>query len=172
MSLPKRTRNRRASITAYKSCTTIAVASWCLVMIAAAFAQSGGGFDLTWNTIDGGGATSTGGGFELSGTIGQADATAGSALTGGDYALTGGFWYAVGPLCTSFVAPDFDVDCDVDQADYDEFESCASGSAIPYDAGCGGKDLDIDGDVDQTDFGFWQRCFSGEDIVADPACMD
>ncbi len=38
-------------------------------------AQSGGGYDLTWNTIDGGGTTwSEGGGYSLGGTIGQADA--------------------------------------------------------------------------------------------------
>ena len=30
-------------------------------------AQSGGGYDLTWNTIDGGGGTSTGGAYTLNG---------------------------------------------------------------------------------------------------------
>jgi len=52
-------------------------------------AQSGGGYDLTWNTIDGGGGTSTGGVYSLSGTIGQPDA---GTLTGGTYTLNGGFW--------------------------------------------------------------------------------
>jgi hypothetical protein len=52
-------------------------------------AQSGGGYDLSWSTIDGGGGTSTGGNYSLSGTIGQADA---GTMTGGDYELTGGFW--------------------------------------------------------------------------------
>ncbi len=172
MSLWTRTRNRPASTKAGRRYTTAVVASWFLLLNAAAFGQSGGGFDLTWTTIDGGGGVSTGGGFELAGTIGQADATAASALTGGDYALTGGFWYAVGPLCTLFVAPDFDMDCDVDEADLEALELCASGPAIPYDAGCGGTDLDTDGDVDQSDFGLFQRCFSGEDIAAEPACMN
>lgn len=55
-----------------------------------AAAQSGGGYDLTWNTIDGGGATfSTGGGYSLGGTVGQPDA---GVLSGGDYSLIGGFW--------------------------------------------------------------------------------
>lgn len=55
-----------------------------------ALAQSGGGYDLTWNTIDGGGATfSTGGGYSLGGTIGQPDA---GTLSGGGYTLGGGFW--------------------------------------------------------------------------------
>ena len=47
-------------------------------------AQSGGGYDLTWNTVDGGGYT-------LTGTIGQADA---GAQSGGSYAVAGGFWSA------------------------------------------------------------------------------
>jgi hypothetical protein len=56
----------------------------------ASAAQSGGGYDLSWSTIDGGGYTfSTGGGYELGGTIGQADAV---VLSGGGYMLTGGFW--------------------------------------------------------------------------------
>lgn len=53
-------------------------------------AQSGGGYNLTWNTVDGGGYTfSTGGSYGLGGTIGQPDA---GALSGGGYALSGGFW--------------------------------------------------------------------------------
>jgi hypothetical protein len=43
------------------------------VIATPAAAQSGGTFDLTWNSIDGGGGTSTGGTYELTGTIGQAD---------------------------------------------------------------------------------------------------
>ena len=55
-----------------------------------ASAQSGGGYDLTWNMIAGGGATfSTGGGYSLGGTIGQSDA---GTLSGSDYTLAGGFW--------------------------------------------------------------------------------
>ena len=52
-------------------------------------AQSGGPFDLSWSTIDGGGGTSSGGQFQLSGTIGQPDA---GRLTGGRFRLEGGFW--------------------------------------------------------------------------------
>jgi hypothetical protein len=55
-----------------------------------ASAQSGGGYDLTWNSIDGGGAMfSTGGNYSLGGTIGQADA---GTMSGGSYTLAGGFW--------------------------------------------------------------------------------
>ncbi|MBN2149294.1 MAG: hypothetical protein JW726_18040 [Anaerolineales bacterium] len=53
-------------------------------------AQTGGGYDLSWFTIDSGGETfSTGGGYSLGGTIGQADA---GAMHGGGYVLAGGFW--------------------------------------------------------------------------------
>ncbi len=58
--------------------------------IAPASAQSGGGYDLTWNSIDGGGGMfSTGGSYSLGGTIGQADA---GTMSGGSYTLNGGFW--------------------------------------------------------------------------------
>lgn len=57
-------------------------------------AQTGGGYDLTWSTIDGGGGTSTGGTYSLSGTIGQ---PATDAVSGGVYTLAGGFWPAAGP---------------------------------------------------------------------------
>ncbi len=57
---------------------------------APASAQSGGGYDLTWNTVDGGGGMfSIGGTYQLGGTIGQSDA---GTLSGGAYTLRGGFW--------------------------------------------------------------------------------
>ena len=53
-------------------------------------AQTGGTYDLAWNSIDGGGTMfSTSGSYSLGGTIGQADA---SMLSGGSYTLNGGFW--------------------------------------------------------------------------------
>ena len=52
-------------------------------------AQSGGGYDLTWSTIDGGDGESAGGGLTLSGTIGQPEP---GVLSGGGYMLNGGFW--------------------------------------------------------------------------------
>ncbi len=53
-------------------------------------AQSGGGYDLTWYTIDSGGAQNLqSGSYTLSGTIGQVDA---GSQSGGSYALKGGYW--------------------------------------------------------------------------------
>jgi hypothetical protein len=56
----------------------------------AAPAASSGSYDLSWWTVDGGGATfSTGGSYSLGGTIGQPDA---GTSSGGTYTLVGGFW--------------------------------------------------------------------------------
>jgi hypothetical protein len=61
-----------------------------LLVTSMALAQAGGTYDLTWNTIDGGGHTSSSGGtYVLDGTIGQPDA---GVMNGGTYVLGGGFW--------------------------------------------------------------------------------
>jgi hypothetical protein len=65
------------------------LASAILFAAADASAQSGGSFDLSWSTIDGGGTLSSGGAFEVYGTVGQPDA---SVLSGGAFEVTGGFW--------------------------------------------------------------------------------
>ncbi|HSH05024.1 MAG TPA: hypothetical protein VLL52_21095 [Anaerolineae bacterium] len=69
-----------------------------LTSIIIASAQTGGTFDLSWSTIDGGGGTSTSGNFTLSGTIGQPDA---GTMSGGNFSLNGGFWQPA----TSCAAP-------------------------------------------------------------------
>ncbi len=84
-----------------------------LLLWLGANAQSGGPYDLSWWTIDGGGITfATGGVYNLGGTIGQPDAS--NALAGGPYSLTGGFWFV--PAC---IATNGDVDGNgcVDDAD-------------------------------------------------------
>lgn len=75
---------RRAHIIGLVAFLVLLALSWPVV------AQIGDGYDLTWSTIDGGGAMfSTGGGYSLGGTIGQPDA---GLLSGGGYTLAGGFW--------------------------------------------------------------------------------
>jgi hypothetical protein len=54
-------------------------------------AQSGGTYDLTWNSVDSGGGPVSGGTYTLDSTIGQADA---GSLSGGSYTLNGGYWFA------------------------------------------------------------------------------
>ena len=140
--------------------------------LAAALAVLAEDYAINWYTIDGGGAgvsdASAGGSYTLSGTIGQPDArNHPEPMEGGSYKLTGGFW--VIPECPA-IQPDYDGDCDVDQADYTVFEACASGPDVPYAADCGYADLDSNGDVDQDDFAVFQQCMSGEGNWADPAC--
>ena len=53
-------------------------------------AQTGGPYDLSWSTVDGGSQSSTGGSYWLGGTAGQLEA--GGTLVGGAFELTGGFW--------------------------------------------------------------------------------
>jgi hypothetical protein len=60
--------------------------------LGAAVGAQAGGFDLSWFTVDGGGAiSSAGSGYTLSGTAGQPDA---GALSGGGFSVNGGFWAA------------------------------------------------------------------------------
>jgi hypothetical protein len=64
-----------------------------MLIVVAASAQTGGGYDLAWNTWDGGGGASSGGGYEVNGTLGQFDAGVMTGSAGGQtYALSGGFW--------------------------------------------------------------------------------
>lgn len=69
----------------------------------------------------------------------------------------------VNPLVfTNEPAPaDFDEDCDVDVDDYQAFEACASGPAVPVTPECAGKDLDGDGDADHADFAIFQASMTG-----------
>ena len=58
-------------------------------------------YNLTWWTVDGGGATGlTTGDYTLSGTAGQPDAR---SLSNGDYDLAGGFWGALMVKMKSFL---------------------------------------------------------------------
>ncbi len=52
-------------------------------------AQTGGSYDLTWWTVDGGGGQVSGGGYTLTGTVGQHDTGIASRDA---YTLLGGFW--------------------------------------------------------------------------------
>lgn len=54
------------------------------------YAQSAGGYNLSWWTIDGGGDQVSAGSYVLEGTVGQPDASA--PLIAGGYELTGGYW--------------------------------------------------------------------------------
>jgi len=59
-----------------------------LLTVSIAMAQTGSGYDASWNTIDSGG-TATGGGYSVAYTVGQPEA---GTQSGGGYTLIGGFW--------------------------------------------------------------------------------
>ena len=65
--------------------------AWLLTAANGTWAASGGVYDLSWFSIDGGGGTSSSSSTTLNGTIGQPDA---GVLSGGEYQLAGGFWPA------------------------------------------------------------------------------
>jgi hypothetical protein len=77
--------------------TTLFVPLILLFLSGVTLARSGGGavtaplpYDLSWWSVDGGGATfGEGSGYTLGGTVGQPDA---GVLEGGGYTLFGGFW--------------------------------------------------------------------------------
>ncbi len=65
------------------------IALWLLAtLVGGALAQSGGDYDLTWNTADSGSYALSGGGYTLENTVGQAEA---GALSASSYALSSGF---------------------------------------------------------------------------------
>ena len=64
-----------------------------LLFLLAGATLAQGGYDLSWNTVDGGGGALSGGPYTLAATIGQPDA---GTLKSGAYTLFGGFWG--GPL--------------------------------------------------------------------------
>lgn len=115
-----------------------------LALTAAVLAQT---YDLSWSTIDGGGATfSTGGAYSLGGTSGQPDAgSLTTPMSGGAFTLVGGFWPAAGGTCT--LAGDMNLDGARDGVDVQGFVNCLLGLG----ANCSCADLDASGTVNTTD---------------------
>jgi hypothetical protein len=69
-----------------------------LVGAGAALAQSGGGFDLSWNRIAGGGGGGTSPNYSVTGIIGQ---SAAGVMSGPTYSIEGGFMVALQPAPTA-----------------------------------------------------------------------
>lgn len=116
-------------------------------------------YDLSWHTVDGGGAmNSAGGGFELSCTIGQSDAGPGSAgMSGGSFELTGGFW-AAPSVCTC--PGDTNGDGQKNGRDIQLFVNCLV-AAGP----CSCADVDGLGGVSLSDVAFFV-----DELITDPNC--
>jgi hypothetical protein len=118
-----------------------------LVFISASVCgQSGGQYELSWSTIDGGGGTSIGGPYVLTGTIGQADA---DWTEGGGYEVLGGFWPG-GPLCM------------VDFGDFANFaEYWLEAPCSESNDWCSGADLNHMDDVDFSDLDIFVESWLG-----------
>lgn len=72
------------------TCVALLVAASWVSLATDGWAQTGGGYALTWSSLDCGSPTTTSGaGYALRGTVGQAD---GGNLSGGAYVLHGGYW--------------------------------------------------------------------------------
>lgn len=131
----------------------------CGAIVAAASAQP---YDLSWHTVDAGGATfSTGGAFELGGTIGQHDAgpTSGE-MTGGAFSLVGGFWPgAASSVCTC--PGDMNLDGTKNGRDIQKFVECVL--APLGDCTC--ADINGAGGVTVADVPFFVA-----DLLAGAAC--
>ncbi len=66
---------------------------------------------------------------------------------------------------------DFDMDGDVDQADFGHFQTCLSGPfTAQTDPACLNARFDTDPDVDDDDFNIFRQCMTGEGIPPDPEC--
>lgn len=63
-----------------------------LLSVPLTVAQTSGGYDLSWWTVDGAAGTLHGGNYTLQSTAGQPDA---GLLEGSGYLLAGGFWAGV-----------------------------------------------------------------------------
>jgi hypothetical protein len=112
-----------------------------LLVASSSLAMSGGDYEISWSTIDGGGGRSTSSDYALVGTIGQPDA---GEMAGGDYELSGGFWPG-GPIQAL---------CFVDFEHFAQFAMYWLDA--PCDEGndwCYGADLDWSTDVGLSDIG-------------------
>ena len=126
----------------------------CCLSVAIASGQAD---ELSWHTIDGGGAISTTGRiWELSGTIGQPDA---GSMTGGRWELAGGFW--PGAVRAS-VPYDSDEDGDVDLHDHFYFFDCLNGPGTSSDGTCATLDIDGRRGIDLREFAAFQNAFTGQ----------
>lgn len=68
---------------------------------------------------------------------------------------------------------DFDLDGDVDQADFGRFQACLTGQGITQALPSCAKALldDVDADVDAADMALFLGCMSGPGVYANPNCV-
>lgn len=115
--------------------------------------------DLSWHTVDGGGAMSSAGGdFTLSGAVGQPDAQVTPVMAGGSFEIIGGFWSVASEVCNC--PGDMNGDGARNGRDIQQFADCMVGAGT---CDC----ADIDG-VPGINFGDVTDFVS--DLLAGAAC--
>lgn len=83
----------KAARSRHYACARRADAVALLILASASAATAAQNYQLSWATLDAGGALDLRGGpYRLSATLGQPDANALGPQTGGAYELEGGFW--------------------------------------------------------------------------------
>jgi hypothetical protein len=92
------------------------------------------------------------------------DLNANNLVTGKDSLL---LWRFMG-----YAPVDYDMDGDVDQADFSHFQQCWSGTRLQRDSLCADADLDNNEYVNQADLDLFSGCASGPGIPADVGCLD
>lgn len=108
-------------------------------------------YDLSWHSIDNGGAMfSTGGDYRLGGTIGQADA--GASLSGDSFSLIGGFWPGADSDPCDLLG-DIDNDHDTDLQDL-AFLLASFGASAGDPTFNPAADIDLNGTVTLQDLAF------------------
>src|SRR5262245_26317695 len=88
-----------------------------MIVCSSAWAQ----IDVSWNTVNGGGATSSGVGFELYVVIAQPDAQVPPLMSGGAFQVAGGF-LPVTQVC--YCPGDLNADGRKDGSDIQQFVAC------------------------------------------------
>ncbi len=156
------------------------VAATCL---AAAAAQ--GQYDVSWHTVDGGGAMwSAGGAYQVGGTIGQADAGSNSnGMSGGAYTVVGGFWVAsqATEQCGGTLLGDSNCDGVIDNGDIDCFVAALldlsgdlwHGCALAVNPNCTyayicANDLNHDTVIDNADIDSFVGCLLAQPPPGQP----
>jgi hypothetical protein len=118
------------------------------------FGPTDGAF-ATWDMLSGIGPIAGDSGLVQWGFLPQIN-TSGGILIFDDGSFPATFTAISPPVIPS----DFDRDGDVDRTDWEHFQTCALGPAVPQtDPGCSNARLDADDDVDMDDHGIFQRCY-------------
>ncbi len=152
------------------SCRVLAAFAVLMALVAAGSALAV--FDLSWNTVDGGGSmTDSGQNLAVYGTAGQPDA---GLMTGGNFTIVGGFWPAASaPPPIACGCGDLDDSGLVNLADFSLLSACYGLDAPSLDCPAAlflCADLDGSGAIDLVDFSLFSGAFGLPPQGSPPDC--